>query len=147
MCDESSLCTRLQVTEFRTSSHLVLHKILGVGMIITLKQTRRQSKTLWNPASQTAEPICSISHGVLLSSLSGRMLLKDAFLSGPWPVWLSFWVSSQKAKGRWLNSQSDHMPGLWVWSPVGAHVRGNRLMFLSHTDVSLPLFLSPFLSL
>ena len=33
---------------------------------------------------------------------------------------------------------------LGVFLPHRAHTGGNRLMFLSHTDVSLPLFLPPF---
>ena len=43
------------------------------------------------------------------------------------------WVSSCKPKGCRFDSQSGHMPGLRVWSPVR-----------THTDVSLPLFLPPF---
>ena len=31
----------------------------------------------------------------------------------------------------------------WVVRLVGAHVRGNWSMFLSHIDVSLPLFFPP----
>ena len=41
------------------------------------------------------------------------------------------WVSSRKAKGRWFNAQSGHVPGLQVWPPVRACMRGNQLMFLS----------------
>ena len=37
-----------------------------------------------------------------------------------------------------FNSQSGHMARLQVQSPVGTHMRGNQLMFLSHIDVSLP---------
>ena len=48
---------------------------------------------------------------------------------------------SYKLKGCGFNSQSGHMPGLRARSLVGAHARGDRLMFLSHIDVSLPLFL------
>ena len=39
------------------------------------------------------------------------------------------------------------MPGLQVRSPVRARARGNKLMFLFHMDVSLPLSLPPFPSL
>ena len=47
------------------------------------------------------------------------------------------WVLSHKAKGRWFDSQSGHMPGLWARSPFGAHTRGKRqIKFLSHIDVS-----------
>ena len=42
------------------------------------------------------------------------------------------------------NSWWGSIPGLWVWSPIGAHRRGNQMMFLSHIDVSLSV--SPFLS-
>ena len=50
--------------------------------------------------------------------------------------------SSHKVKGCWFNSWTGHMPELQVGSLVGVHA-----MFLSHTDVSLPLFLPPFPSL
>ena len=64
-----------------------------------------------------------------------------------WLVWLS---------GLSTSLQTEGSPVLF---PIGAHawvagqvpswgcVRGNQLMFLSHTDVSLPLFLPPFPSL
>ena len=55
--------------------------------------------------------------------------------------------ASSHKPGRGFDFQSGHMPGLRVWSPVQAHRRGNRLMFLFHTDVSLPLSFSPFPSL
>ena len=52
------------------------------------------------------------------------------------------WALACEPKGRWFNPQSGHMPGLQPRSPV------NRLrqpmMFLSHINVSLPLFLPPF---
>ena len=57
------------------------------------------------------------------------------------------WVSSHKAKGCWFDSGSGHMPGFWVQFPVGAHTRANQLMFLSHINVSVSLFLPPFLPL
>ena len=57
------------------------------------------------------------------------------------------WASSCKPKGRGFDSLSGHMPGLRVWSLVGAHARGNQSMFLSHIDSSFPLFLPPFSSL
>ena len=42
------------------------------------------------------------------------------------------WASSCKAKGRWLDSQSGHMPGLQlVLVPGQAHTTGIQLMFLS----------------
>ena len=48
-------------------------------------------------------------------------------------------ASAHKPKGHWLDSQSGHMPGLQVESPVGACAGGNWRMFLSYTDVSLSL--------
>ena len=42
---------------------------------------------------------------------------------------------------------SGHMLGLWVQSLVRVHARGGRWMFLSHINVSLPVFLPPFPSL
>ena len=52
------------------------------------------------------------------------------------------WSSACELKCHHFNSWSGHTPGLWVWSSIGAHTRGNQLMFLSHIDVSL-LSLSP----
>ena len=46
-----------------------------------------------------------------------------------------------------MDSQSGHLPGLQVPSLVGVHKESSQLMFLSHIDVSLPFFLSPFPSL
>ena len=60
---------------------------------------------------------------------------------------MTSWVSSCKAKDHRFDSWSGHMPGLWARFPVGGRVRGKRSMFLSHVDVSLPLFLPPFPSL
>ena len=59
------------------------------------------------------------------------------------------WVgaSSCKLKGRRFDSQAGYLPGLRIWSQIKEHVRGNRMKFLCHMDVSLPLSLSPFLSL
>ena len=51
------------------------------------------------------------------------------------------WIECQPTnQSRWFDSQSvGHMPGLWVGSPVEDTQ--------AHTDVLLPLFLSPFPSL
>ena len=61
------------------------------------------------------------------------------------------WVSALKAKSCWFDSPSENMHGLWdPVSCLGGDVgqaRGNQSMFLSHIDVSLPLFLLAFLSL
>ena len=46
-----------------------------------------------------------------------------------------------KAEGRRFNPWLGHMLGLQAWSPVGAHVRGNQLMFLS-LSFSIPSPLS-----
>ena len=47
------------------------------------------------------------------------------------------WSIICKPKCHWFNSWSGHMPRLWIQSPVGAHMRGSRSMFLSRIDVSL----------
>ena len=52
---------------------------------------------------------------------------------------------SSKLKGCRFDSWSGHMTRLWVWSPVRACMRENGLMFLSHTDVSVPDSLPRFL--
>ena len=60
----------------------------------------------------------------------------------PWLVGSVGWASSSKAKDCRFDSQSGHMPGLWVWFPDGACVRGNRSMFFFRV-LSLPLFSFP----
>ena len=82
---------------------------------------------------------------VFLSNESGRKPLKrktavpsEAHLVG---------ALSHGTKGHGFDSWSGHMPRLWVSSPVGAHTRGNGLMFLSHIDVFLPPSLTLSLSL
>ena len=57
------------------------------------------------------------------------------------------WEWSCTVKDHWFNSQSGHIPALWVWSPVGACMGGSQSMFLSHINVSLPFFLPAFLCL
>ena len=49
--------------------------------------------------------------------------------------------SSFRPKGHRFDPWSGHMPRLWVQSPVGACLRGNQLMFLSHINI-FSLFLS-----
>ena len=49
------------------------------------------------------------------------------------------WALSRKAKDCLLDSWSGHVPGLQVQSPVTVHTKSSQSMFLSHTDVSLPL--------
>ncbi|KAF6079289.1 ribosomal protein S19 [Phyllostomus discolor] len=50
-------------------------------------------------------------------------LSDKSFLPCAWLVWLSGFSAGLGAKsepkGRWLNSQSGHMPELWARSPVG----------------------------
>ena len=53
------------------------------------------------------------------------------------------WTSSHKPKGPQFGSQSGHIPGLRAKFPVGGVQEATNL-FLSHIDVSLPLFLSSF---
>ena len=48
----------------------------------------------------------------------------------------------RKAKNRWFDSWSGHMPRLRVQFPVGACRRDNPSMFFYHIEVSLPA-LSP----
>ena len=61
---------------------------------------------------------------------------------GAWLAWLSgLGVVPQNEKSGQLLFRSGHMPGLQVRSPVGVHREGSQLMFLSHIDVSFPLFL------
>ena len=40
-------------------------------------------------------------------------------------------------KGCVLDPWSGHIPRLWVWSLVRAHVGGNQLMLLFHVNISL----------
>ena len=64
-----------------------------------------------------------------------------------WPVWLS-WSGAVPQNER---LQVLFLIGAHAWFLgsvlVGVCVRGNQLMFLSHTDVSLSPFLPPFPSL
>ena len=50
-----------------------------------------------------------------------------AWLAGRW---------SCTPKGHQFNSQSGHMPRLWIWSHVQALMKGNQLMFPSYIEVS-----------
>ena len=47
------------------------------------------------------------------------------------------WVPACKPRGRWIDPQSGHMPGLWARSPVGGVRANHTLMFLS-LSFSLP---------
>ena len=66
---------------------------------------------------------------------TGFALARVAHLVGPCPA-------NQRS---WFNSWSGHVLGLWVWSSVGVHTRGNQLMFL--TSMFLLIFLPPVPSL
>ena len=50
--------------------------------------------------------------------------------------------SSHTPKGYGFDSQSGHIPRLWVQSPDKAHSGSSQLMFPSHINVSLCLFFS-----
>ena len=56
-------------------------------------------------------------------------------------MWLSWLDAVPQSKELQVRSQSGHVPGLWVWSLVGVHARGNHLMSL--TSMFLSLSLSP----
>ena len=75
-----------------------------------------------------------------------RPLVQKVRISGRCADWCGSvgWAFSRKAKVCRFDSLSGHVPGLWVWSPVGVCMRGNQLMFVSHINVSLPIFLPPF---
>ena len=57
-----------------------------------------------------------------------------------WLLWLSGCSAGLQTKGRRLDSPSEHMPGFWTRSPVGACERQ------PHMDVSVPPSLSLCLS-
>ena len=59
--------------------------------------------------------------------------------------WIEHCPAKSKVTGS-IPSQSTCL-GCRAWSAFGAYVRSNRSMFLSHMDVSFPLFLPPFPSL
>ena len=52
------------------------------------------------------------------------------------------WSHNQK-EGCGFNSQSGHIPTLWVWSPVLIHTRVNQLMLFPHITLSLSPFSLP----
>ena len=62
-------------------------------------------------------------------------------LQKPWLVQLSGLSVGCEPKGRWVDSQSVHMPGLWVRSPVGGRARGNHTLIFLSLSPSLPLSL------
>lgn len=54
-------------------------------------------------------------------------------------------VPSHALKGHRFDSGSEHMPRLWMWSPIRLYMRGNLDWYFSHICFYLPPF--PFLSL
>ena len=70
--------------------------------------------------------------------------IKKDSITSPEPYGSVSVVSSRRMKGRQFDSQSGHMPGLHVQSLDGIHTKGIQLIFLSHIDISVPLFLPPF---
>ena len=61
-----------------------------------------------------------------------------------WPARLNCLGVIPQSERSPVKFRTGHAPGLRVWFLVGVHTRGNQLMFLSHIDVSLPLFLPLF---
>ena len=60
------------------------------------------------------------------------------------PNWCGLvgWVLSCKVKGHWFDSQSGHVPGLWVWFPV-RHIREAASWCFSFTSMFLFFSFSP----
>ena len=74
-----------------------------------------------------------------------RMAINKNSTNGPDQCGSVGWVSSFKEKGHRVRFPVE--AHAWVAGSIGAHARVNRSIFLSHIDVSLPLFLLPFPSL
>ena len=69
-------------------------------------------------------------------------ICQEKGLGGPDQCDSVTWVCPARGKvGSVIPDPSGHVPGLPVWSPVGVRTRGSQALFLSHADVSLPLFL------
>ena len=66
-------------------------------------------------------------------------------LSGPGQVAQLVRTLSCTPKGCGFDSQSGHIPGLWIRTPAGGYLEAINQWF-SHTDVSLPLSLPSSLS-
>ena len=66
---------------------------------------------------------------------------------GPWLVWLSGWSTSLRTKRSLVRFLARAHACVVGQVPSWGHVGGNQSMYLSHIDVSLPLFLLPFPSL
>ena len=61
----------------------------------------------------------------------------------PWLVCSVGWAPAYKPKGHWFNSLQGHA---WLTGQVPGRgpARGSKSMFLSHINISFPLFVSPF---
>ena len=89
-------------------------------------------------------PLFSQISRTLFGPHKSEMKEQVFFWSSPaWLSWLGIILQSKRSPVRFLGRAHSRVVGQ---SPVGAHVRGNWWMFLSHIDVSLPLFPSPPLS-
>ena len=82
---------------------------------------------------------CQNTIGCLRTSCGGQLRLIL-----PWPVWLSWLGITPKSELSPVRFQVRAPAWPARSSPVGTCMRGNRLVFVSHSNVSLPLF---FLSL
>ena len=87
-------------------------------------------KWVWNGEAVDSLPrtVSSVVRGWLNLKFSPSSTDFLSFLSGnlvgcDWCNSVGHHPTKQKV-GR-FNSQSGYMPGLWVWSPVGVHTRGN----------------------
>ena len=59
-------------------------------------------------------------------------------------VGVAQWIECQSKNQRVISSvPSQRISWILGQIPSGEHVRGNRSMYLSHIDISLPLFLPP----
>ena len=89
---------------------------------------------------QKAYELYLLNRGVMWNmSYTSIKLFKNEKL-GLWLVWLNWLGIIPQRERSLVHSQSGHVPGLWVPSPVRACARGNRSMFLSLSP-SLPLSL------
>ena len=98
---------------------------------------------------QSSNPACNVLCLLSLPPKAGPLPSVTLFLKcrGSPHSWGSVgWALFCKARGHWFDSWSGHMPGLWVWSLVGVHTRGNWMMFLC-TLMFVSLSLPPSFSL
>ena len=110
-----------------------------------LQMNLQVSGTPWSWTTSYVEGVLSWGHVLSIWQLPKVWPKKKANSPG----WCSSvdWASVCKPKGRWFNSQSGHMPGLWARSPVrGMWEATNQC--ISHTlkFSSLSFSLPPLLS-